>query len=899
MAMTRFYRNAAFEAVQEGEAYYIRHRQSGDCVRVDEVLFDLWNAADEQAIEQVGARHRLDPVFLKQVTRLMARADLLTHDELCPPVQPLSPVTDGPLVSIVVLNMDGRQHLETCLSSLFSQTYRNIEIILVDNGSRDDSVAFVRERFPTVRVLELGENRGFSGGNNAGFDAASGEYVFVLNNDTEVAPGCIAEMMHVIERDAQIAAVAPMIKLFYLRSFLNGIGNTLGPIGWGSDSYIGHLDLGQFGEAREIFSACFGAALLHKSVLDRIGQLDPGFHIIYYEDADWCYRARMAGYKVFAAPRAVVYHKFNATMKTAPSAFKLMLVVRNRLRYVVKNLQFGTALRFGACYLAEDIYHVLEAVLGGDWPVVGAYFKGWRGFMGSLPEALQQRERVQRLRVQGLTDRQLFAPTRQVPPPQLDNNVPLLTMQNIREYYMQVEGNSHSRRVLVVSPDVVDTCMAGPGIRCWELARTLGGEFDVTLAVPGQCDMAADGFRIVSYHTGRGEKLKGWAHEADVVIVSGYLVSKFPFLRHVGRPLVVDVYDPFIIENLHFNARGLLDDRMAIHRNDLAVLNEQLQCGDWFICASEKQRDYYLGLLMANNRINPRTWEDDPSLRRLIDVVPFGLPAHSPQPRETALKGIVPGIGAGDQVILWGGGVWEWLDPLTAIRAMPRVIQACPRAKLFFIGIRHPNAEVPVSRMSQSAIELSRELGLLDKCVFFRDWTPYAERESYLLEADVGISLHSDHLETRLSSRTRVLDYIWAGLPIVTSGGDAMSELVAREGLGRVVECQDVTAVAEAIVDLLSRPDYRSELASSFARVAEQLRWERTAKPLAAYCRAPWFAADKVNGEVKGEGGVVTPDPTPVYKLPGKAWRLVRQRGIRALWREILSYTRWALTRFV
>jgi glycosyltransferase involved in cell wall biosynthesis len=370
-----------------------------------------------------------------------------------------------------------------------------------------------------------------------------------------------------------------------------------------------------------------------------------------------------------------------------------------------------------------------------------------------------------------------------------------------------------------------------------------------------------------------------------------------PSLKELGRPIIVDLYDPFTIENLHFHAQKPLVARSAIHRNDLAVLNDQLQAGDYFLCASEKQRDYWLGLLMANNRINPITWDRDPALRELIDVVPFGLRSRPPRADGPKVKGVRPGIGATDQLILWGGGVWEWLDPLTTIRALPRVVEACPRARLLFIGIRHPNPGLPDSRMASRAIDLSRELGLLDRHVFFNDWTPYAEREGYLLEADVGISTHFDHLETRFAFRTRLLDYFWAGLPVVTSHGDALSDVVAAEGLGRVVGCEDVEGVAEALIELLSVPDAKQRLAPAFERVREQFAWERVAAPLVAFCRTPHRAADRAGVETHHPGVIVTPEPTPVWRLPARAWRIMRERGLGGLGMEALSYVRWLVTR--
>lgn len=204
-----------------------------------------------------------------------------------------------------------------------------------------------------------------------------------------------------------------------------------------------------------------------------------------------------------------------------------------------------------------------------------------------------------------------------------------------------------------------------------------------------------------------------------------------------------------------------------------------------------------------------------------------------------------------------------------------------------------------MSGTCQAAVGLSRQLGLLDKGVFFGDWTPYAEREGYLLEADVGIVLHHDHLETRLSFRTRLLDYIWARLPIVASSGDTLSEMVSNEGLGTTVACEDVDGVAAALIHWLSTPNARIQVEPAFARVAAKLTWERAAEPLAAFCRDPRPAADRRSGARAALGLTAVLEPTPIWKLPARAWRILRLEGLGGLRREVASYSRWLLTRLI
>lgn len=449
--------------------------------------------------------------------------------------------------------------------------------------------------------------------------------------------------------------------------------------------------------------------------------------------------------------------------------------------------------------------------------------------------------------------------------------------------------NSHANHVLLISPEVVAERMAGPAIRYWEMARALSGEVNVTLAMPGEPTLHSEGFRQESYGEDHHGALARLVEEADAVVASGYLLYKFPFLRSIAKPLAVDLYDPFILENLEIHSARGMGAQRAIHLVDLQVLNDLLQRGDFFFCASEKQRDFWLGMLAANGRINPHTYLDDRTLRRLIDVIPFGLPPEPPRHKRQVLRGVHNNIAPQDRIILWGGGVWEWFDPLTAIRAVAKVIESRPEVKLFFMGTRHPNVEdVPPMRRCAQAVELARNLGLYGNHVFFNNWVPYEDRGNYLLESDIGISLHFDCLETRLALRTRILDYIWAGLPIVTTRGDAMSQLVQRHNLGKVVGYEDVEQVAAALLELLSVPNLREAYRARFEEVAGQWRWDRIIRPLEEFCRHPRFAADR---DFRPEADS-RPLFTPWWLLPAQAWRAFQRGGLKLLLRGIRSYLR-------
>ena len=404
------------------------------------------------------------------------------------------------------------------------------------------------------------------------------------------------------------------------------------------------------------------------------------------------------------------------------------------------------------------------------------------------------------------------------------------------------------KKVLIISNDTVNSRMGGVGIRNWELAHALARHCQVTLAVPDATDLASDTVSLVTYPGPDGD-LRPLASQADVILIQGFVLHFHPYLREMQIPLAVDLYVPFLLEGLVWHAQNDWQSWIPDYEEYLRVQLEQLRAGDFFFCASETQRDYWLGWLHAQKRINPHTYRQDAELRKLIDVVPFGLPAQPTQPTRPVLKGVHPGINQGDTLILWSGGLWDWLDPLTFIRAVSRLVPAYPQLKVYFMGVQHPNPVVRGMSMPEKARALSRDLGLLGTHIFFGDWTPYQERLDYLLEADFTVISHPQHIETHFSFRTRLLDCIWASLPVIITQGDTMAEWVERENLGYAIPAHNEQAMAAAIEKMIaagrSSVSPRAAFAPAFARLRPGLQWENVIQPLLQFCLNPSIAPDK------------------------------------------------------
>ena len=410
------------------------------------------------------------------------------------------------------------------------------------------------------------------------------------------------------------------------------------------------------------------------------------------------------------------------------------------------------------------------------------------------------------------------------------------------------QPDQRRRRVLVATKDTIAPRMAGPAIRAWQIAVALSAEHDVELVTTSSCDLSDDRFVVRSVTEADLVELERWC---DVLVFQGTVLHESPALQRTAKVVVADIYDPVHLEQLE----QATDAGEAARRHTVAattaILNRTLLRGDVFLCASEKQRDFWLGQLAGLGRLNPATYDADPTLRGLVRVVPFGVEDAAPVRRQPAIKGVVPGIGPDDTVLLWGGGVYNWFDPLTLIRAVHRLSADHPTVRLFFLGMSHPNPEVPRMRMAADAVRLAGELGLTGRHVFFNDgWVEYDARADYLLDADIGVSTHLDHVETAFSFRTRLLDYFWAGLPVVTTAGDSLGDLVAARGAGVAVPPGDVDALHAALRSLVDEPTTRARCAAASRRVAEDFRWTHVLAPLVDVCRDPRRAADLLDPQL-------------------------------------------------
>jgi GT2 family glycosyltransferase len=307
-----------------------------------------------------------------------------------------------PDMSVIIVNWNGKQLLETCLTSLRQQTFENFETILVDNGSKDGSAEYVRTHFPEVNLIALGENRGFTGGNLAGYEQARGELIVLLNNDTEADVRWLEEMHKASREYPKAGSFASKMLFFDDRKRIDLCGFALTAAGLSVDLGRSEDDGPAWSEPRKVFGACAGAAMYRQNMLREIGFLDQDFFMVY-EDLDLSFRAQLWGYECVFIPGAIVYHHLGATRSKA-SARNVFFSQRNVELAYLKNMPLGLMLRSLPQRL---LYEVGSAAYffkkGAGMAFVKAKIEAMRG----LPAILQKRKEIQSRRT--LTNGQLRA----------------------------------------------------------------------------------------------------------------------------------------------------------------------------------------------------------------------------------------------------------------------------------------------------------------------------------------------------------------------------------------------------------------------------------------------------------------------------------------------------------
>jgi glycosyltransferase involved in cell wall biosynthesis len=401
-------------------------------------------------------------------------------------------------------------------------------------------------------------------------------------------------------------------------------------------------------------------------------------------------------------------------------------------------------------------------------------------------------------------------------------------------------------KVLLFAPVPVFTAegmASGIGLRVWGLARALAARgHQVRIAEPAAGrptpSPAPQDARIERIGWDQPRASRAMIEAADVVVVQPTMGMWPHFLRSQPRCLVVDVYAPMLLEAITF----LQPHGQHVHdyAHLVGCLLFFLRRGDVFLCAGQRQRRYYTGALSAAGRLNVLT---DPE--ELLRVVPMGTEIEPPvAPAEPFLRGRwVPDDA---ELLLWPGGIYPWFDALTPVRALAHLRHDRPRASLLFVGAVNPQAGSVSSPGAQAAAAEAKRLELPEGAVCFAPWLPHEQRAAIYFEADLAVTAHKPLLEAEFSWRTRTLDCLWGGLPMVLTAGDELGELAQEAGAAVCVPPEDAAAMAAAMGLLLGDTARRGAMRAAARRLAtEVLSWERVVEPLHAVCLDPRPAPDR------------------------------------------------------
>lgn len=764
------------------------------------------------------------------------------------------------VVSVILVNFRGADDTIEAIGHLGQLDWPQdkLEIVVVENASGDDSAERIRAAAPHVNLVISKTNDGFAGGCNRGVAASSGEFVALLNNDARPDAQWARAAVDKFAQSEQIGAVASRV-LDWEGEKVDYIGSAMTWFGMGFKPFTGEEIPKTPDVPQDVLFGTGSAMFVRRHVYDALGGFDERY-FMFFEDVDLGWRLNLRGYRFAYEPASLAYHKHHASMAEFGPYKETYLLERNALFTLYKNLEedglhealpaaMALSIRRGVARAGLDSTAYDLRKPGGDRDDTEAVSKqavsamfAIDQFTEQLPGLRRSRDEIQTTR--SVSDSMVWRLFEHVDAPVYQATAYLEGYENIVRAFNVLEPTERTR-VVIVTGDPIGKKLAGPAIRAWNMADLLSRDNDVCLVTLSGAEEMDAPFSIEHVRPGDDGKFGPLEKWADVIVFQGHAMAVFESIRTSSKILVVDIYDPMHLEQLE-QGRELPAAQWTQQVADATeVLNEQLQRGDFFLCASDRQKMFWLGQLAALGRINPLNYDGDPDLDGLISIAPFGLSSTPPTHERDVLKGVMPGIGRDDKVLLWSGGLYNWFDPRSLIRAVADLAERRDGVRLFFQGTKHPHPGVPEMAIVKQSRELAAELGALDTSVFFNpSWVDYADRQNYLTEADAGVSTHFSHIETTFSFRTRILDYLWAELPMVVTEGDHFAELIAAEGLGIVVAAEDVDGLSAALERVLFDEAFIAEARSNIRRVREGYYWEAALAPLVDFVSDAKHASD-------------------------------------------------------
>lgn len=790
------------------------------------------------------------------------------------------PASGLPRVTVVVLNYNGLRHLEDCFTSLLSLDYPKdrLELMLVDNGSSDGSLGFMRERFPSVRLVETGSNLGFAAGNNYGAERAAGEYVAFLNNDTRVEPNWLSELVGNLRADEEQGVVcASSLMLDWEGKKIDFYSGSVNFHGFGFQPSYG-LPVGAVHpESRELLFACGGSMLIRREVFLQVGGFDPDY-FAFFEDVDLGWRLWLLGYRITLTPTAITYHRHHGTASGMGNHRWQVIYERNALYTIYKNYEqanLDKILPAALLLLGQRVVRFME--LGGvrleDYDFTqqlrdpGSQVQNTDNihrnavatllaadeFRATIEKMTPKREWIQANRKR--SDEELFARFGQPGRAHLLNHetdAPYSAAHHavLHEFGMDQLWEGQPKEVLLVSPDVLpvgDIPASGSGIRAWALGKGLESRgHKVRFTMPRAAIEGREGQVPPEYARG------AWTPESlqslvdtiapDVIVSCGW--PNLTWLPRANLPVALDLTGPHLLERIyqeHMDARANSEEKLAA-----------LERADFFTCISERQRYYFTGWL-AQAGVHPD------EIGAALRVIPYSLDPEQPEH-------IWPDNWEGEEVrFVYGGIFLPWQNPAPALLAVANALQERGRGRLEVIGGKHPFHAVHTGGFGSLVDRLAtmpsvRMSGLL----------PHNELVERYTRAHVAVDVMQPNAERELAFPSRTAHYMWCGLPVIHAAFSEVAGVVREYEAGWIVRHDDPDGLRAVVASILADPVEARRRGENAARLArDRFTWDVTVDALDRFVRNPYIRSIRMSRRSGEDSGAALRDPSRYVSVVG------------------------------
>lgn len=449
------------------------------------------------------------------------------------------------------------------------------------------------------------------------------------------------------------------------------------------------------------------------------------------------------------------------------------------------------------------------------------------------------------------------------------------------------------KKVLILSvgpvPISSDIKVEGGGLRAWGLAQGfLANNIKVTIAIPDNFELKEDfidgNLKVCQWDF---ENLKLFFKEHDAVCV---LYSRGDLMKYVAKnldskkQLIVDLYVPIYIESLARELKGTLDEYQQ-YQFDLAHWNTAFKRGDYFLCANEAQYHFYNGILSAMGRINPVNFKE-----QILEIVPYGIHKSEAFHDKDVCKGEV--IGKEDFMILWFGGLYPWFDIMPLLNSIKNLSNKYSNIKLIILGGKNPfSTNKQFTEKYDLAWKFANENNLLGKEIYFVNWIPYQERNNWYKEADVVINLHHKTKETIYSWRTRIVDYVWGEVPIISTGGDEVTEYLAKNNAAIILQENTAEEITKNIENIYKNRDILMNMKNNLKSIKKRFYWDAITKNVAEFIKNGEISSDReflLKNNIFGEkyNNFVLNNKN-IFYYPKTAYKIFRERGFSGLVKKI------------